>query len=125
MTEADLAWMRSSQADLLPERVVIDDHTPSADGRGGQVDAWTEREADPLPARVAPPTGRTAEVVAARYGPAGTHVVTLPAGTEVGLRARLNVTTAEGVIRGTYEVLGHLSGGSWETATRLVAKAVE
>lgn len=116
-TAEELAGMRDTQEDALPETASIYSVPLSSDGQGG----YTEDALSLLSTaacRVAPAEGMYAQMLAERLGVLQLWRITLPAGTIV---AHANRIVVSGV---TYQVIEDPSRGSWETATRVLCQMV-
>lgn len=115
LTAAELAAMRTVQEAALPDSCTRSRPNLSSDGRGGQIVGTPDTKA--FACRVAPTTGREAEV-AARLTSQVSYTVTLPAGSDVLAEDTLSVGGR------VLQVIAVLAGGAWETARRVLCVEV-
>lgn len=119
LTASDLAFMRATQDEALPDTCTIQQKTLTSDGMGGYTEGWTDRATD-VACRLAPATYRPGEqVIAEQQVGSSLWQLTLPAGQVIEASDRVVVA---GV---TYEVVGVHSGGAWETAKRALLIRLE
>lgn len=113
ITDAQIAYMRAAQQELMPDLATIEVMATAADGYGGQSRTWAAIPGT-VPCRVmpTPPAPREA---AGQLSPDLSVILTLPAGTDVGIGDRVVV---EGV---RYEIRSAPAGGSMETARQFGA----
>jgi SPP1 family predicted phage head-tail adaptor len=113
---SDLADMRADQQLLMPDTCTITTKgTASSDGYGGTT--WGVSTTTTSACRVVPSSGREAQI-AAKITALMTWTVTLPYNAVVTERDTLTVNGK------TFQVASVLSGGSTETARRLICTEV-
>jgi head-tail adaptor len=114
LSAADLAAMRATLTESLPDTAQVQRATRASDGMGGFTETWTTVAT--VPCRLAPSDITPVEqVVAERVTDRVLWTITLPAQTDV--------TAADRIVVGArvFEVVGVLSPRSHELCTRLVA----
>lgn len=115
LTSAQLDRMRATTHAALPETCTIQRKTAVSDGGGGTTTSWVNQAAG-VPCRVAPAGGGETGTAGDRISDETTHIVTLPAQTEVTEADRL-------VIAGqTYESTAVRKRGAWEVTRRVEAR---
>lgn len=114
----EIAAMRATVDDSLPDSVVVQRASYTADGLGGSVAAWAV--AGTVAARVSPGQAQGEEPFAGGGRPVaeGPWVVTLPAGTDVTERDRIAFGTT------TLEVRKVDQPRSWALDVRCECEAV-
>lgn len=116
LTAAELADMRSVQAEAMAGTAVISRKTLTADGMGGFTETWSA--AGTVSCRVWPARESGAEsLIADRITEADAWVITVPYATDVTAKDRI---VADGR---TFEVVSAIAH-TWETARRVVAVEV-
>lgn len=117
LSAADLAAMRATLTECLPDIAEVQRLTRVSDGMGGFTETWATVAT--VPCRLAP-SGNTPveQVVAERVTDRVLWTITLPAQTDVTATDRVVVGAR------TFEVVGVLSPRSNELCTRLVAVEV-
>jgi head-tail adaptor len=117
LSAADLAAMRATLTESLPDTAQVQRATRAPDGMGGFTETLTTVAT--VPCRLAP-SGNTPveQVVAERVTDRALWTLTLPAQTDVAATDRVVVGAR------TFEVVGVLSPRSDELCTRLVAVEV-
>lgn len=123
---AEIAEARAVlEAELLPDEATILRPTEESDGGGGRVTKWASRGT--VACRLDPYGGATSSRGAggeSKLHPAErldtriVHIVTVPAGTDVQLKDRLEINDA------TYEVNILRQRGEWELLRRVECKEV-
>lgn len=117
LTAAELAAMRATQAEAMPDTCIVSRPTLTADGSGGQTEGWAT--AATVACRVAPMGARGAErAIAERMGAVMAYVVTVSTTTDVRSQDRIVVGAR------TFEVVTVLDGEAWETARRVACTEV-
>lgn len=120
ISAADLASMRTSLTESMPDSCQVRRNAPTPDGAGGQIDA--ESTVATVACRISPlsRSDRLAELeIADRLTAVASWLITLPAGTDVTEKDRI----LSGVR--TFEVASVLGPRTWELAVRLVGQEVE
>lgn len=117
LTAAEIAAMRATQAEALPDECVIARPTMAPTAQGGQKEGAptviaTER------CRVSVVSRESERIQGGRYADAPQYLFTLEHGSQAQVGDYL---TYDGV---GYVVLGRLADGAWATATRLIAARV-
>ena len=107
--------MRAVAAAALPDTVQIERLTRVSDGGGGSTETWTAQP-DAVPCRIAPLGGGEGGQAGGRVSDQTTHVLTLPAGTEISEADRLLVAGVR------YEVTAVRERGAWEISRRVEAR---
>lgn len=116
LTAAELADMRSVQAEAQPGTCVISRKTLTADGMGGHTETWAA--VGTVTGRVWPATESGAErLIADRITETDAWVITLPYATDVVAKDRI---TSAGRTFEVFNAIAH----DWETARRVVAVEV-
>jgi len=116
LSAAELADMRTVQAQAMAGTCVITRRTLVADGMGGYTETWAA--AGTVAGRVWPATESGAEsLIADRITESDAWVITLPYATDVTAKDRISY---EGR---TFEVVAPIAH-TWETARRVVATEV-
>ena len=116
LTAAELADMRSVQAQAMAGTAVVSRKTLTADGMGGFTETWSA--AGTVSCRVWPARESGAEsLIADRITEADAWVITVPYATDVTAKDRI---VADGR---TFEVVSAIAH-TWETARRVVAVEV-
>ena len=116
LSDTELAAMRGTQAEALPDMCQGRRKTAARDGMGGQNETW--RTTAIVACRVAPSGYIPQErVIAERMAAASLWTLTLPAGTDVKAADRLAVGMR------TFEAAAVLAR-SYETARRVVCTEV-
>lgn len=116
LTAAELAEMRSVQAEAMAGTCVVTRRTLASDGAGGYTETWAA--VGTVAGRVWPATESGAErLIADRITETDAWVITVPQGTDVLAKDRIT----EG--GRTFEVVTALVH-TWETARRVVAVEV-
>ncbi len=110
LTASDLANMRATQEDALPETCSIQVRALISDGQGGQRERWSEGVS--VACRLAPMSKEEAAKYADKLGASSGWVVTLPHDTSVGVYDRITIGGVE------YRVIGANENESWITARR-------
>lgn len=111
-TAAELAGVRALQQSMLPNTCSIHRKATADDGAGGRAQSWSEVLAS-APCRLGAMTARE-QVAAAQLGQVVTHALTLAHGVDIRLSDRV---VCGGI---TYDIVSRVSGGDFETATRLL-----
>lgn len=115
LTAGDIAAMRGTAESALPDTATLERLTSTSDGGGGFTEAWATQGAA-IPCRIAPLGGGEGGNAGGRVSDETSHVVSLPAETDVTESDRL-------VIAGrTYEVTVVRERGEWEISRRVEAK---
>lgn len=115
LTDDELAEMRACQDAALPDTCTLYRPAATADGAGGATVALATLASD-VACRVAPIGRSPAERLwAERIAPDMGWTITLPALTDVRADDRIGHNAL------SYQVLGVLAPGSWETARRVAA----
>jgi len=120
ISAGDLAAMRATLTESLPDTCQRSRNAPTSDGAGGTTDVWTTAAA--VACRISPlsRSDRLAELqVADRIAAVNSWIITLPAGTDVTEKDRLLSGSR------TFEVASVLGPRSWELAVRLLAQEIE
>jgi SPP1 family predicted phage head-tail adaptor len=115
ITPGEIALDRADQALWLPDLCTRSRPVLSDDGRGGQIVGTPDTRS--YACRLAPTTGREAEVAARLVGKT-TLTVTLPHDADVRAEDTLTVGAR------TLHVVAVLRGGAWQTALRVLAVEV-
>lgn len=116
ITPDELAAMRATQVETLPDTCQVRRKTLTSDGMGGQIENW--ETVTTVACRVAPSGHSPQEqVIAERMSATSTWTLTLPADTDVTAADRLVVGAR------TFEVAAVLAR-SFETARRVVCTEV-
>jgi head-tail adaptor len=109
LSASEIADMRSTQNDTMPDTMVVWRYTTASDGMGGLTETWAA--VGTVTGRVAP-AGRAGseQIIAERLTASEPWVITVPTGTTVYARDRF-------VIAGrTFEVEYVNEHEAWETA---------
>jgi SPP1 family predicted phage head-tail adaptor len=114
LTDLQLAEMRATVNDALPDTCLVQRRTIVNDGGGGQTETWADHAT--VACRIAPVGGGEGRVAGGRVEDETTHVVTMPAGTDVTEADRLVISSR------TYEVTLVHERGAWELSKRVEAK---
>lgn len=118
MSAGRLGILRARAEAALPERATIRRATMAADGRGGQTLSWATVATD-VPARLAAASTRvrTEMALAGKAAFLSPWTITLPAGTDVGVRDRIVIDARQ------FEIT-LVSTISYEVARRVAATEV-
>jgi len=116
LTATEIAAMRETQGQALPDTCTILRATSEPDGLGGHVRVW--EEIGRLPCRISSRALPQEYLLEARATGKNFVMVTLPQGSDVTRTDRLLVSGR------TYEVVGFDSIGEWETALRAVCEEI-
>lgn len=81
LSGAQLSGMRNLFRQMLPDECVIQRRTVASDGGGGSTESWSDHLT--APCRIAPIGGGEDGQAASRVSEETTHLVTLPAYTDV------------------------------------------
>lgn len=92
--DAELDQIRSDAQELLQSTCQIFARTTAQSGGGGVTESWNPG-AD-IPCRIAPISARERRAAGSRISDESTHVVTLPAYTEIEATSRLQIDGAGG-----------------------------
>ena len=112
LTDTQLAAMRATAGQALPDTCTIQRKTSVSDGGGGTTETWGDH-ATGVACRVAPVGGGETGTAGDRIRDETTHVITVPAGTDVTEADRL-------VVGGqTYEATAVRRRGAWEITRRV------
>lgn len=116
-TEA-LASLRTLSNRALPDTCVIQRVTQTADGSGGQTDAWAT--ASTVACRVSPlgQQNPSEAVIAERIQGAVPFTVTLPSDVDITERDRIAVNGQ------TLQVRGVIAPRSWQTSVKAVCERI-
>lgn len=115
LSAAELAGMRATADRALPDTCTIQRKTAVSDGGGGTTETWADH-ATGIACRIAPASGGETGTAGDRVEDETTHVVTLPALTDITEADRLQV---DGQV---YEVTAVRKRGAWELTRRVEAK---
>lgn len=119
LSAADLAAMRDTLEDTLPDVCVIQRRSLTTDSQGGRTESWVA--AGTVDCRLSPlSAGQGANEATRGDRIAGDEdwVITMPALTDVTVRDRLVVGSV------TYEPVGLRAARSWEMSRRAVCKRI-
>lgn len=121
LSTAELAEIRATQLEALPDTATILRRALVADGRGGQVATYTA-QAETVACRLSfedrdKPKMLDA-VTSGRPEPQERFIVTLPHDASIEETDRLTINGA------TFEIVTSLAARSWETAKRLLVRRV-
>lgn len=113
LSAADLAGMRDTLDESLPDTAIIQRKTRAGDGQGGGTETWAA--VGTVPCRVSPveTRGDDESIAGDRTLQTVDYVITVPQGTDVRAVDRL---VSGGV---TYEVVKVKGPRSWELARRV------
>jgi len=117
LSTAELAQLRATLDESLPDTAIIQRATRASDGMGGFDETWSN--AGTVECRVSP-SGREPEerMIAERLGSVTLWTVTLPAETNVTAADRIAVDSR------AFEVVAVLARRSYEISTRVVCREV-
>jgi hypothetical protein len=120
LTSADLAYMRDTVGELLPDACTILSEALSADGQGGQTSTWGTIAIN-VPCRF----DESGQTGGNQLVPAGgalreahRYMLSLPQNTPIGAHDRVELGGA------TYNVVSVDVGVSWEVVTRAVLELI-
>lgn len=120
LSTSELASMRATIGQALPDTCVIRRNTPVSDGGGGTTDDWSNLATN-VPCGIAPVAGgeapnRINAEAGGRIKDESTAIVTLPAGQ--------NITEADRIVIGdqTFEVTLVRERAAWEISRRVEVK---
>lgn len=106
LTAADLARMRAAAGLFLPETATVLTHGQASDGGGGRSSTYTPSVT--VPARLAHAGGGETGTQGDRISDETTHIITLPAGTQVTESDRIRIGTTDyditAIRQASYEV---------------------
>jgi len=116
LSAAEIASMRATVDEALPDTCTIRRKAVVSDGGGGQTTTWSDLAAG-VACGIAPVAGGEGATTAGRVVDETTHVVTLPDGQDVTEADRIVV---DGV---TYELTLVRKRGAWELNRRAEVRA--
>lgn len=116
ISPADLAGLRTTLGESLPQTVVVSRSTASSDGMGGQDEVWAA--AGTVAARISPAGDGMDDLVGGEAVNVAPWVVTLPVGTSITDRDRIIYDGQ------TFEVVGTDAPRSWATCIRVACREV-
>lgn len=114
LTASEITAMRATANQALPDTCTIQRRTTTSDGGGGSSVTWANLTV--LACRLAPLGGGEAATVGGRITDESTHVVTLPAGSDVIEADRLLIADQ------VYDVTLVKSRAAWELSRRVWCK---
>jgi len=109
LTDAELAYMRETQAEHRPTAAELARRVSVRSPTGGQTDTWAE--AEPVQVRIAPAGDQVPQALADRYGLEGLAQVTLDLARDVRAGDTLRVSPSE-----AYQIVTDGEPGAWATA---------
>lgn len=112
LSAAELAAMRSTADAALADTCTIQRKTSVSDGGGGTTDTWPDH-ATGIACRIAPAGGGETGTAGDRVNDETTHIVTLPALTDITEADRLTIDGQ------TYEATAVRKRGAWEITRRV------
>lgn len=116
LTDADLAYMRSTQAEHRPTAAFLESFSRTPDGYGGTTEGWNS-PGDPIMVRIDAGPDAIPAAVAARYdGPLAMITMDL---IDVRAGSRVWVSATE-----VYQVVSEGDTDRWATAQRVVTKRI-
>lgn len=116
---SELAEIRATQLEALPDTATLQTRTLASDGAGGQTSSWANAGTSACRLMFAGnnPTYRDM-AVAMKIAPQQLFIVTLPHDATIAETSRL-------IINGTtYDAITALNERSWQTAKRLLVKRI-
>jgi hypothetical protein len=120
LSTAELAEMRATQLEALPDTATILRRSLTSDGRGGQAESYSE--AGSAACRISFEGGNKPimpdSVDGGRPAPQERFIVTLPHDADVLETDRLTIGDD------TFEIVTSLAARSWQTAKRMLVKRV-
>ena len=119
LSASEIAAMREAQEAALPDTCTILRRTLTNDGQGGYVETWSEVATGVKCRLVHSNLAPRETVIAERAAGRTVWQLTVPYGTDI---SRTDRVVVNGV---TYEILAVWSGGTWETARRVVLAKVD
>ena len=109
LDDAELAYMRETQAEHRPTAAELSRRVTVRSPTGGQADTWAE--AEPVQVRIAPAGDQVPQALADKYGLEGLAQVTLDLARDVRAGDTLRVSPTE-----AYQVVTDGEPGAWATA---------
>ncbi len=115
LTTAEITAMRATSDTALPDLATIQRATTVSDGGGGTTTSWADQAT--VACRVAPAGGGETGTTGGRVVDESSHVITLPAGTDVVEADRLLVNATQ-----AYNVTLVKQREAWELSRRIECK---
>lgn len=109
LTDAELAYMRETQAEARPTPATLERRVVARSPSGGQIDTWADPE--PVDVRLDGAADDVPEAVASRYDVASLAKVTLDLVTDVRSGDRLTISPVE-----VYQIVTDGDPDRWATA---------